>query len=225
MLSAGDIAGIIVLGVLGLAIAVVLALVLGRNLFLRDPTGSPRAAVSTTASKRPSPSSTPSSGGFVGAPYRGRLRTAAVASARASCGQHGLRSASGRRIDFQGPQAVDGRPGTAWRCKGDGVGRTLVITMKGVQRIAAVGLIPGFAAVDPITGADGFATDRRVLRVRWALGGRTGIQTLNPARPNLQLLRIPPTRAGVLTMTILATTAARTDVFAVSDVAVYGVAG
>lgn len=225
VLSASDIAGIVVLGVVGLAVAGVLAVVIAGNLFTRDPVGagagSPGASVSAApsrvrASPRPTPSPSPAP-----TPWRGPVRPAPIAGAHASCGQHDLRTVTGRIAFFQGPQAVDGRARTAWRCKGDGVGKTLRVELVAPGAIAAVGLVPGFAATDPVTGRDGFTTDRLVLRVRWALGGRIVEQTLDPTMARLQLIRIPVTRAGVVTLTILATSSAREDVFAVSDIGIY----
>lgn len=224
VLSASDIAGIVVLGVVGLAVAGVLAVVIAGNLFARDPAGvaaGPSASVSAPpssarASARPSRTPTPAA-----TPWSGPVRPAPIADAHASCGQHDLRTVSGRKADFQGPQAIDGRARTAWRCRGDGVGKTLRVDLVTPGAIAAVGLVPGFAATDPITGRDGFTTDRRVLRVRWALGGRIVEQTLDPTKARLQLIRIPVTRAGVVTLTILATSSAREDVFAVSDIGIY----
>lgn len=224
VLSASDIAGIVVLGVVGLAVAGVLAVVIAGNLFTRDPvrvaSGAPPSVSATAptgrASARATRSPTPTP-----TPWHGPVRPAPIAAAHASCGQHDLRTVSGRRADFQGAQAIDGRARTAWRCKGDGVGKTLRVELVAPGAIAAVGLVPGFAATDPITGGDGFTTDRRVLRVRWALGGRIVEQTLDPSKGRLQLVRIPVTRAGVVTVTVLATSAAPEDVFAVSDIGVY----
>jgi hypothetical protein len=229
VLSASDIAGIVVLGVVGLAVAAILAVVIAGNLFERDPPGaaaggspSPTASRSVSASARakPTPTSTTAD-----TPWTGRIRAAPIASARASCGQHDLRTTTGRIAQFQGPQAIDGAARTAWRCAGDGVGRTLRVKLVAPGRIAAVGLVPGFAATDPITGKDGFTTDRRVTRVQWSLGGRIVDQTLVITKEKLQLLRIPPTLAGSITLTILATAPAEEDVFAVSDIGVYAVRG
>lgn len=219
-LSGSDIAGIVVLGVVGLAIAAVLALLIGHGFSLRDPSRhAARPASRATAHPGPRPPA-PLVGTLRGTPFTGTLRAAPVSDVTASCGQHGLRPAGGgRRVDFFGDRTVDGRLATAWRCGGDGVGRTLTFQLRDRPLVAAVGLVPGFAATDPITGRDGFETDRRVLRVQWSLAGKTVVQTLDPTRRQLQTIRIPATRAGRVTMTVLATTPGRTDVVAVSEVA------
>lgn len=224
VLSPSDIAGIIVLGVIGIAIAGVLGVVLAGNLFRRDPprtaaVASPSAPV--VVSSRP-PSVRPTvSAASTTAPWTGAIVAAPISGARASCGQHDLRTTTGRVVDFQAPAAIDGRARTAWRCAGDGVGQSLRIKLVAPSRVAAIGLVPGFAARDPITGKDGFTTDRRVLVVRWSLGGRVVEQRVDPAKERLQLLRIPVTLAGSVTMTILATQPAEEDDFAVSDIGVY----
>jgi len=219
-LSGSDVAGIVVLGVVGLAIAAVLALLIGHGFSLRDPSRHPARLASRVAAHPGPRSPAPLVGTLHGTPFAGTLRAAPVADVTASCGQHGLRPAGGgRRVDFFGDRAVDGRLATAWRCGGDGIGRTLTLQLRDRPLIAAVGLVPGFAATDPITGRDGFVTDRRVLRVQWSIAGKTVVQTFDPTRRQVQTLRIPATRAGRVTMTVLATTPGRTDVVAVSEVA------
>lgn len=230
VLAASDVAGIVVLGVLGLAVAIVLALVIWHSLFLRDPNAPAAAAsASPSATAVPRPSATPTrttaTGTLAGAPYQGKIRPAKVARAHASCGQHGLRTPTKEIVNFQAAQAIDGRPDTAWRCSGNGTGRTLTVTLRSSSKIVAIGLIPGYAGIDPLLGTDAFLRDRRVIRVRWSIGGGTIEQTLQPGDRHLQLLRIPATATDTVTMTILLTTSAGADEFAVSDIAVYAAAG
>jgi Protein kinase domain len=121
--------------------------------------------------------------------------TGAAASATAADGI----DAAGNPVSYSVLNTTDGDPETAWRVDGDGQGDTLTYrTASGPIYVTEVGLIPGYAKVDPVDGADRFTENRRIRRVTWEFdGGVTQTQTFVDSR-ELQSIPIP----GVLTSSI-----------------------
>jgi len=70
--------------------------------------------------------------------------------------------AAGNPVTFDASNAVDGDPTTAWRMPGDGVGEYLVLTFDRRVHVEEIAMIPGYAKVDPIDGADRFLQNGRV---------------------------------------------------------------
>jgi hypothetical protein len=48
---------------------------------------------------------------------------------------------------------LDGNPSTAWRCNDDGVGHTITVELGSDVTVAELGLINGYAKIDPKSSA------------------------------------------------------------------------
>ncbi|MDQ4085942.1 MAG: discoidin domain-containing protein, partial [Actinomycetota bacterium] len=175
---------------------------------------SPRPTRSATA-----PATAPN-GRLVGRSYSGPVRPAAVRGAHASCRAEPSVDSGGNPVRYPADNMLDGVAGTAWRCPGDGRGVILTFHLQRPQRIAQVGLVPGYAKTDAFSGADRYAENRRVARVRWSFDGRAWAEQTfrtGPRTRDLQTVRIPPVRARRVTVTIRDSVPARRNTVAVSS--------
>lgn len=160
--------------------------------------------------------------------YQGPTSAAAIGGATASCQAPSSVDAAGNPIDYRPEYAYDGDLTTAWRCNGDGVGHTLTLALPDTIEIGEVGLVPGYAKTDPASGADRYAENNRIIRVRWTFSnGRSVIQRLDgsPSNRSMQTLRIPATAANQVVVEILASTPGPRNTVAVSDVRIGQTAG
>ena len=96
--------------------------------------------------------------------------TSIVASATAPSGV----DAAGTRTSYDAALAIDGNPTTAWRAPGDARGVTLTLQLPAGTVVTEIGLLPGFAKVDPADGSDRFVQNRRVRAARYRLSGTAG---------------------------------------------------
>jgi len=84
---------------------------------------------------------------------------------------------------------------------GDATGDTLTITLTGATRVTKVGLVPGYAKVDPCTGDNRFVELRRISKVRWSFDGGAFVdQNLDVNNASMQYITVP---GKVVTGTIL----------------------
>ena len=127
-------------------------------------------------------------------------------------------------ISFGPENLVDGNPATAWRLPGGGVGETVVVRFDGSFPISEVGLVPGWAQIEPCDGTSRFEQNRRIETVRWTVGEQTLVQELDPDRPELQTVTLEqPVQSPQVTLEILATTADNgSDYTAISDIRILG---
>lgn len=243
---------LIVLGVAGLALALILAaFFVGRGFaqssdLAEDEVAAPpqgnkgkdlaEAALGTRLRpggqpvQKPSPPSrstgqTAPNGRLLGAPWRGAVAPAGVLGAQASCRSEPSVDAGGNRVGYPANHMLDSDPGTAWRCDGPGQGVTLTFNLAQRQTIAAVGLVPGYAKTDPFSGVDRYAENRRIARVRWTFDGGGWVdQTLDTSVSNrsLQVLRVPPVPSKRVTLTIQDSAEGRRNTVAVSTVRLAG---
>ncbi len=163
-----------------------------------------------------------------GAPYDGALQAIAVGSASASCQSADAVDAAGHKVSYPPKNVYDGDLTTAWRCNGDGVGQKLTLQLPPGSKVAQVGLVPGYAKTDPANGADRYAENNRITKVRWVFDdGTTVTQTFDgsPKRRDLQTKRIPVTAAGSVTVEVLSSTPGPRHTIAVSEVELAGPAG
>ena len=92
--------------------------------------------------------------------------------------------------------------------------------------MAEVGLIGGYAKIDPESGADRYAENNRVLRVRWTFSDGTAVeQRLDPEDRDVQTVRVPRTASDTLTLTILRVEPGPRNTTAISEVRVAAPAG
>jgi hypothetical protein len=104
-------------------------------------------------------------------------------------------------------QMSDGRMNTAWRCNGNGVGQVVTFRFPAGTTVAQVGLVNGYAKVDPGSGVQRYGEYRRITKVTWTFANGTAIQqSLNDGVETVQKLSIPPQSGDQVTLTIEATT-------------------
>ncbi len=155
--------------------------------------------------------------------YDGRTDAATIGGATASCEAPPSVDAAGNRIRYEPANTYDGDLSTAWRCNGDGVGQTLTLSLPEGVRIGEVGLVPGYAKTDPRSGADRYAENNRITRVRWTFADGTSIvQRLDGSATNreMQTVRIPLTESSQVEIEVLASTPGARNTIAVSEVRV-----
>jgi len=110
------------------------------------------------------------------------------------------------------PQAVlDQIANTAWMVKGDGVGQTLTFFFEERSHVTTLGLIPGYAKLDPCSGADRFDDLRKIRRVRWSFDDGTSVeQIFDPPAASLTSIPVDVVTSQVQ-LTILETDAPGND--------------
>ncbi|MGH3445941.1 MAG: NADase-type glycan-binding domain-containing protein, partial [Nocardioidaceae bacterium] len=153
--------------------------------------------------------------------YRGAVSAVSIGGATASCESPPAFDAAHHKVVYSPGAVYDGNMSTAWRCNGDGVGQTLTLALPSTTTLGEVGLIPGYAKTDPRNGADRYAENDRITKVRWDFGsGHTVVQHLDGSAHNrsLQTIRIPKVRTDRVVVHILASTPGPRHTVAVSEV-------
>jgi hypothetical protein len=114
---------------------------------------------------------------------------------------------AGQPVDYAPEQMSDGRMDTAWRCNGNGVGQVVTFSFPARTTIAEVGLVNGYAKVDPASGVKRYGEYRRITKVTWTFADGTSFQqSLNDGVGTVQKLSIPAQTADSVTLTIEAST-------------------
>lgn len=126
---------------------------------------------------------------------------------KASSSLPNAETSAGQPLSY-GPELVsDGKSETAWCVSGDGTGQTLTLGFDPPLAVSEIGILPGYAKVDP-SGADRFTENRRVLRAAYDFSGGTSQQvTFDVNRREVQrtVLARPVTVSSVR-VTVLAVT-------------------
>lgn len=159
--------------------------------------------------------------------YQGRVTSVSIGSASASCQAPSSVDAAGHPVRYPPSNMYDGDMSTAWRCNGIGVGQTVTLTLPAKTKLGQLGLVPGYAKTDPRNGADRYAENNRITRVRWSFpDGTTYVQRFDgsPANRSLQTRRIPVTAAGEVVIEILESVRGPRNTVAISEVKVGQVA-
>ncbi|MBA2695238.1 MAG: hypothetical protein H0U62_05200 [Actinobacteria bacterium] len=205
-------------------IAVGIGLVLGRTPDDVPPTLA--GAQSSTPSPQSGLTLAPDTPGRLrGSPYAGPLTALAATSVASSCEYDPTNDAGGNVLTYEAEHAIDDDPETVWRCAGDGRGERLVIDFGQPRVVARVGVVPGFAATDPVNSANRYVENRRLTLVRWRFDGDRFVdQRLDPdpERRALQTLRIPPVETSRVTMVIRGSSEGERDTVAAGTVRVSG---
>lgn len=209
------------------------AFVLGRMLSSDDPTDTTaepaattsRVPASTSPSPKPSkkPSPTKPTKTTSAAAWDGPVSAVPVNAVTATCTSRPGNDSSGKPVSYEASNTIDGDTTTAWRCDGQAIGTVLTLTLPSGTEVAEVGLIPGYAKTDAKSGADRYAENNRITKVRWTLADGTVVeQKLDPDPKNreLQLLRVPKTATGTITVEILAVERGARNTTAISEFAV-----
>jgi hypothetical protein len=126
-------------------------------------------------------------------------------------------------VRYDAENTTDGDLTTAWRAPGDGTGLSLSYSFPRSVRLRQVGLVPGYAKVDPKDGTDRFWEERRITAVRWTFDDGTSVSQTVDDRPALHLVDVDATTRTV-TLTIEGTTApgGDRDYTAISEVGFEG---
>lgn len=138
------------------------------------------------------------------------------------------RDVRGNAVRYDAANMLDGQPDTAWRMPGDGTGSEVVLRLDEPTTIVAVGLVNGYAKVEP--GYDGYPANRRVTAVEWVFDDGTVVpQTLAEDR-DLQGIEVDAVTTSTVTLRIVAVTEpalgpAGRDYTAISEVALAGTPG
>jgi hypothetical protein len=114
---------------------------------------------------------------------------------------------AGNPVTYVPEQMYDGRANTAWRCNGDGVGQVVTFEFPAGATIVEVGLVNGYAKVDPATGVKRYGEYRRITKVTWTFAnGAAFQQSLEDGVTTMQKLSIPSQPGDRVTLTIEAST-------------------
>jgi hypothetical protein len=212
-------------------VLVVAAYAVGRAFSGGDEPGTarPSAAHTSPPEGAGSPGAKPSHAepSIVPGSFDGPVAAVSVDAISADCTAPASNDSSGKRVTYVPENAVDGKVPTAWRCSGTAVGQELTLRLGGDADVAEVGLIPGYAKTDAESGADRYAENNRITRVRWTLGdGESFVQRLDPDPSSraVQLLRVPRTTTDTVTLEILRVHRGPRNTTAISEIALYAAA-
>lgn len=133
-------------------------------------------------------------------------------------------NACGDQTEYSAAYLLDDDPETGWRTKGDGTGETITFTFNGPTRLSEVGLIPGYAKVDPCNDVDRFRQLRRILKVRWAFDGGASVDQDFAEEPTLQRIAVDVVTTTVTLEILDVTSDPGIDHTPISEVAFSGAA-
>lgn len=154
-------------------------------------------------------------------PYQGSVEAATIAKAAATCQAGSSVDAAGNPTTYEPANAYDSNLTTAWRCNGSGKGQRLTVTLPEETKIAEVGLVPGYAKTDPASGANRYAENNRITRVRWTFDdGSSFVQRMSGSARDrsMRTMRVPATTTRQVVMEILASKRGPRNTVAVSEI-------
>lgn len=141
-----------------------------------------------------------------GAQWSGPTAAIAGVTAEADCVAAPGRDAASKVVRYDASNLTDGAAATAWRCDAD-LTPSVTLTVPAGQQIAAVGLINGYAKVDPADRTNRYPLYRRVLEVRWTFpDGTTVNQKLVDKQTEMQIVQVPVCATGTVTLEVIRTT-------------------
>jgi len=192
------------------------AAVAGLGLLLRSDwrIAAPASGVSSAAEAAPS-----------GAQPSGQVALLTPSQVSVDCQAPQSTDGAGDPVVYAPEQMVDGSMNTAWRCNGNGVGQVVTFEFPAGTTIAEVGLVNGYAKVDPGTGVQRYREYRRIIQVTWTFAnGAAFQQSLSDGVETVQKLSIPPQSGDQVSLTIEASaepgsTARGRDAVVISEVA------
>lgn len=158
-------------------------------------------------------------------PYGGAVTAVQVQGSEATCQSGASVDAAGNPVTYEPARAHDADLSTAWRCAGSGVGQRLTLLLPEGAGVAEVGLVPGYAKTDPVSGVDRYAENNRITRVRWHFAdGSSVVQRIDgdPADRSMRTMRVPVAEGGRVVLEILESAPGRRDTIAISEVRVAG---
>jgi hypothetical protein len=152
--------------------------------------------------------------------WDGTVQRLSGVKAKADCTSPPGRDASGGKVSYAAANLTDGVADTTWRCDGNAVGKKITLRLPGKTAIGEVGLIPGYAKTDDASGADRYAQNNRVTRVRWTIGDIVVDQRLGRSTTDrsLRVLRVPRSEADQVELEILGVARGPRNTTAISEV-------
>ena len=162
------------------------------------------------------------------APYEGPVEAVVAADASASCQTENSVDGAGNLVSYEPAKAYDSNLATAWRCDGSGVGQRFTVTLPEETDVAEVGLVPGYAKTDPASGADRYAENNRITKVRWRFDdGSAYVQRMTGSATDrdLRTLRVPETATRRVVIEILASQPGPRNTVAISELRIATPAG
>jgi hypothetical protein len=204
---------------LGAAALVLVAGAFGIGRMFADDTGSDDPDAEAVAS-----------GGEAGGeePYEGPVESVRVTGASATCQAPSSVDAAGNQVTYEPAMVHDGDHSTAWRCNGRGQGQSLTVSLPEGTVVAEMGLVPGYAKTDPASGADRYAENNRITRVRWRFDdGSTHVQRMRgvPGNRSMRTMRVPETATSSVVVEILRSQPGPRNTVAISEVRIASPAG
>ncbi|HSE09215.1 MAG TPA: hypothetical protein VLB29_11175 [Nocardioidaceae bacterium] len=162
------------------------------------------------------------------APYDGPVDAVPIAGGNATCQAAQSVDAAGTPATYEPAKAFDSDLSTAWRCDGSGKGQRFTITLPQETTVAELGMVPGYAKTDPVSGADRYAENNRITKVRWRFDdGTTFVQRMkgSAADRSMRTIRIPETSTTTLVIEILRSKPGPRNTVAISEIRVATPAG
>lgn len=149
----------------------------------------------------------PSAAKVSDASQEGRAGPVTPTQVKVGCQAPDATDGAGRPVSYVPEQLIDGKLDTAWRCNGNGIGQVAAFTLPAGTTIAEVGLVNGYAKVDPASGARRYGEYRRITQVTWTFAnGMSFQQSLTDGVKTLQKLSIPAQAGDTVTLTINSST-------------------
>jgi hypothetical protein len=141
------------------------------------------------------------------APHSGQVAWLTPNQVNVGCQAPQSTDGAGDPVVYVPEQMLDGRMNTAWRCNGNGVGQVVTFGFPAGTTIAQVGLVNGYAKIDPASGMQRYSEYRRITQVTWTFANGTSVQqSLNDGVESVQKLSIPPQSGDQVILTIAAST-------------------
>ena len=152
--------------------------------------------------------------------WDGKVERIGGLKAEASCTSPPGKDASGGKVSYAAANLTDGLADTTWRCDGTAIGEKITLQLPDKVSIGEVGLIPGYAKTDDASGADRYAENNRVTRVRWTIGKIVVDQKMKDAADDrsLRLMRVPKTDADEVQLEILKVARGPRNTTAISEI-------
>jgi hypothetical protein len=114
---------------------------------------------------------------------------------------------AGNPVSYVPEQMLDEQMNTAWRCNGNGIGQVVTFEFPVGTTIVEVGLVNGYAKVDPASGAKRYGEYRRIAKATWTFANGTSFQQqLEDGVQTAQKLSIPAQPGDQVVLTIEAST-------------------
>lgn len=131
----------------------------------------------------------------------------------------------GNRVTYKAANVLDADPTTSWRMAGDGTGAVLVLSFAEEVTVTEVGLVNGYAKVDPPN--DWYAGNRRIAEVVWVFDDGTEVEQKLEADRALQTTAVDAVPTTTVALRLVQVTApgdgpdAR-DYTAISEIVISG---